>query len=49
MMNDSNLKEYTALAISKPYVFEMDRKVRTSLVGYQGWTAILSSQRHDGR
>jgi hypothetical protein len=49
VMNDSDLKEYTALAISEPYVFEMDGKVRTSPVGHQGWTAILPSQRHDGR
>ena len=49
VMNDSNLEEYTALAISEPYVFEMDGKVRTSPMGHQTWTAILPSQRHDGR
>lgn len=35
MINDASLKEYTALAISEPYVFETDRKVRTSPIGYQ--------------
>ena len=49
VMNDASLKGYTALAISEPYVFEMDRKVRTNLIGHQSWTAILPSQRHDGR
>jgi hypothetical protein len=48
-MNDASLKDYTALAISEPYVFEMDRKVRTSPMGHQSWTAILPSERHDGR
>ena len=49
VMNDAGLKEYTALAISEPYVFEMDGKVRTSPMGHPRWTAILPSQRHDGR
>lgn len=49
VMNDASLKEYTALVISEPYVFEMNRKVRTSPIGHQSWTAILPSQRHDGR
>ena len=29
-----NLKEYAALAISEPYVLEMDRKVTTSAIGH---------------
>jgi hypothetical protein len=49
VMNDPSLKEYTALAISELYVFEMDGKVRTSPMGRQSWTAILPSHRHDGR
>jgi hypothetical protein len=49
VMNDASLKEYTALVISEPYVFEMNGKVRTSPMGHQSWTAILPSQRHDGR
>ncbi|KAI7705111.1 hypothetical protein KC353_g13078 [Hortaea werneckii] len=49
VMNDLSLKDYTALAISEPYVFEMDGKVRTSPMGHPRWTAILPSQRHDGR
>jgi len=49
VMNDASLKGYTALAISEPYVFEMEGKVRTSPMGHQSWTAILPSQRHDGR
>lgn len=49
VMNDSGLKDYTALAISEPYVFEMDGKVRTSPMGHQSWTAILPSERHSGR
>lgn len=48
-MNDASLKEHTAFAISEPYVFETDGKVRTSPMGHQGWTAILPSHRHDGR
>jgi hypothetical protein len=49
VMNDVNLKELAALAISEPYVFGMDGKVSTSPKGHQGWTAILPSERHDGR
>lgn len=49
VMNDASLKEYAALAISEPYVFGMDGKVRTSPIGHQSWTAILPSERHDGR
>jgi hypothetical protein len=48
-MNDPGLKDYTALAISEPYVSEMDGKVRTSPVGHQSWMAILPSERHSGR
>ena len=44
VMNDASLKEYTALVVSEPYVFEMDGKVRTSPMGHQGWTAILPSE-----
>jgi hypothetical protein len=32
VMNGVNLKEFAALAISEPYVFEMDGKVSTSLM-----------------
>lgn len=49
VMNNVNLKEFAALVISEPYVFEMDGKVSTSPVGHQGWTAILPRERHDGR
>jgi hypothetical protein len=49
VMNDVNLKEYAALMISEPYVFEMDGKVTTSPMGHQGWTVIPPSKRHDGR
>ena len=49
MINDASLKEYAALVVSEPHMFEIDGKVRTSPIGYQGWTAILPSQRHDGR
>ena len=43
VLNDAGLKEYTALIISEPYVFETDGKVRTSPIGHQSWTAILPS------
>ena len=49
VMNDESLKEYAALVISEPYVFEMEREVRTSPLGHQGWTVILPSERHSGR
>lgn len=49
VMNDASLEGYTALAISEPYIFEMDGKVRTSPMGSQSWTAILPSQSHDAR
>jgi hypothetical protein len=44
VMNDVSLKEYAALVISEPYVLEMDRKVTTSPIGHQGWTAVLPSE-----
>jgi hypothetical protein len=49
VMNDVNLKEYAALVISEPHVVEMNGKVITSPIGHQGWTAILPSERHEGR
>jgi hypothetical protein len=49
VMNDVDLKDYAALVISEPYVLEMDRKVTTSPIGHQGWTAVLPSERHEGR
>jgi hypothetical protein len=49
VMNDVDLKEYAALVISEPYVLEMDGKVTTSPIGHQGWTAVLPSERHEGR
>jgi hypothetical protein len=49
VMNDVNLKGYTALVISELHALEIDRKVTTSLMGHQGWMAILPSGRHDGR
>lgn len=49
MMNDESLKEYAALMVSEPHVFELDGKLATSPMGHQGWTAILPSERHDGR
>jgi len=49
VMNNSSLKEHAALIVSEPYVVEIDRKVRTSPIGHQNWTAILPSQRHEGR
>ena len=49
VMNDERLKEYAALVISEPYVFEMEGKVRTSRMGHQSWTAILPSERDSGR
>lgn len=36
VMNDVELKEYAALVISEPYVFEMDGEVTTSPMGHQG-------------
>ena len=49
MMNDASLQGFTALVVSEPCVFEMDGKVMMSPLGHQGWTAILPSERHDGR
>jgi hypothetical protein len=49
VMNDVNLKEYAALVLSEPYVFEMDGKVTTSPIGHQDRMAILPSKRHFGR
>ena len=40
VMNDERLKEYAALVISEPYVFELEGKVRTIPMGHQNWTAI---------
>lgn len=34
VMDDASLKEYTALAVSEPYVFEMDGKVSMSPMGH---------------
>lgn len=47
VMNDVSLKEYAALVISEPYVFDMEGKVRTSPMGHQ--SAVLPSGRHGGR
>lgn len=34
VINDASLKEYTALVVSEPYVFDIDGKVRTSPMGH---------------
>jgi hypothetical protein len=44
VMNDASQNEYAALVVSKPYVFEIKGKVRTSPMGHQSWTAILPSE-----
>jgi hypothetical protein len=49
VMNDASQREYAALVVSEPYVFEMEGKMRTSPMGHQSWTAILPSERHSGR
>jgi hypothetical protein len=49
MINDVNLKEYAALVISELHMVEMNGKVITSPMGHQGWTAVLLSERHEGR
>jgi hypothetical protein len=49
MMNDVILQDYAALIISEPHVVEMNGMVITSPMGHQGWTAILPSERHEGR
>lgn len=49
MMNDVTLKDHAAVVVSEPYVVEMKGKILTSPREHQGWTAILSSERHDGR
>lgn len=49
MMNDVNLKEYAALVVSEPHVFEVDGKLLTSPIGHRGWTAVLPCERHSGR
>lgn len=47
--NDVSLDGYTTLMISEPYILEIDRKANASPVDHKGWTAILLSERHDGR
>lgn len=49
VMNDERLGGYAALLVSELYVFELEGKVRTSLMGHHCWTAILPSERHSGR
>lgn len=49
MISDSTLREYAALVVSERYVFEMDRKARTSTMDQQSCTAVMQSHRHDGR
>ena len=54
VISDSNSREYAALVVSERYVLGryvlgMDEKARTSPMGSQSWTAIMQSQRHDGR
>lgn len=34
VINNERLKKYVALVVSEPYVFEMEGKVRTSLIGH---------------
>lgn len=49
IMNEVTLEEYAALVVSEPYIFEMNGKIVTNPIGHQVWTAILPSERHDGR
>jgi hypothetical protein len=41
VINDVSLKDYAALVISEPHVFEMNGKVTTSPMGHQGCMAIF--------
>lgn len=49
LMNDANLKDFTALIVSEPYVFEMGGKAATVSMGHQVWTAIVPSARRGGK
>ena len=41
LMNDSRLKDFGVLAISKPYARIIDGTVVTVLVGHSNWTKVM--------
>lgn len=49
VINDASPKEYAALAVSEPYIFDMGGVVRTSPMALRSWTAVPPSIRHNGR
>jgi hypothetical protein len=49
VMNDSDLAECTALALSEPYCFRKDEEVMTVPLGHATWTKTILTNRHEGR
>ena len=49
VMNDGDLEEYAALALSEPYCFRKDEEVVTVPLGHANWTKMIPTNRHEGR
>lgn len=48
VMNDSDLEEYAALALSEPYCFRKDEEVVIVTLSHGGWIKMISTNRHEG-
>lgn len=49
VMNDSDLKNFSVLALSEPYSFQKDGEMVTVPLGHQHWTKALPTRRREGR
>ncbi|KJZ69551.1 hypothetical protein HIM_11064 [Hirsutella minnesotensis 3608] len=47
LMNDADLKDFAALAISEPYARNIDGKVMTSPMGNRNWTKMIPTSVRD--
>ncbi|KJK85253.1 hypothetical protein H633G_10910, partial [Metarhizium anisopliae BRIP 53284] len=47
LMNDPDLKEYAALAISEPYARKIDGRIITAPLGHNNWTKIIPTHTED--
>lgn len=49
VMNDDDLEQYAALALSEPYCFRKDEEVVTVPLGHANWTKMIPNTQHEER
>ncbi|QGA14933.1 hypothetical protein EYB26_005087 [Talaromyces marneffei] len=49
LMNDNEIRDYGAIAISEPYARMIEKTMITSPMGHSYWTKMTPTERHEGR